>query len=1450
MATAPDQYPDLLGRYRIGAPLGQGGFAVVLRAHDEGLDAPVAIKVLDRERAFDPDLRERFVREARLLRRVQNPNVVSVFDIGELDDGRPYFVMEFAGGGSIGERFADIRATNTDIQAVVLALRSGLGALHRAGIVHRDVKPDNLLIGGEAAAGATRIGPDHLDDDERVLIGDLGLAKDQLTTGAAATIVGGTPRFRAPEQLDETAAVTPATDTFAATGVVWQLVTGTLPPDDLEPELGLVDEGWAAFFRQGLAARPGDRFESIDQWAEAALAVVDHQVGSLTHSSAPIVAAGVCPYKGLAAYQPEDAALYFGREALIDELVSRLQLLPTLVVAGPSGSGKSSLVRAGLIPAVERGALSGSHQWPVALMTPGVDPLGNLHRHLVRIGPELVPPLDALVADPRAIRSALPPGGALLVIDQFEEVFTAPARDEHAMVALLAELTRPEHQVRLVLALRADFYDRCAAHPWLARVINDNQVLVGPMQRSELRRAIEAPARRAGLRFEDGLVEQILDDAGTDSGALPLVAHALMETWLRRRGNELTRAGYDAAGGVTGAIAQSAETAFARLDPAQAASSRQLFLRLVNPTDDNVITRRHLPISDVDAGDRAIVDDWAGARLLTVDDNGVEITHEAMLTTWPRLRQWIDESRDDLRTRQRITRATEGWRANERDPDLLYRGTPLDAALGWANDHRADLGADELEFLDASRDQRDAEQAAADAAAARQQTRRRRAVTALAVLATVAVLASVAAVIALAQSRRDEQRAVEAEEEANLRLAESVARQGNDDDPLLAVMLAAEATARAPSAPVGALGALVSARVRAAEPGPLPISDVPVTEALRVDISDDGSAFAVGTRSGDIELGSTTQPGDRQVLSGHSAGIEAVAFSPLGTQLASTGIDGTVRVWDITASPPAARTITDMGAFAWDLAYDPSGELIAVVSEAGEVRVLDAQSGDTVQSFEAGMGVDLLSVTFSPDGDTLVAGSGSGAVYGWSVSDGSVRFAGRQAHTSDVWELVFDATGERLATVSSDGRLRVWSVAALVGDDAMPDPMTEPLTIGDQRLVQQAIGAVWFAADTIVVGTDDGSLWQIDTSGTNEPRPVLTALHDDRVIDLAASADGTALVSVADDQVVWLLDNDVRPSSQIVADLRAPGFSLAASPDGTRLAAGTGDGTVVVFAPDGTELARLDGPQELVAALSFVDDQTLVAGDQEGSIHLLDVDRGLMASVSGHDGPINGLAVDPSSGRVVTVGGDAMVRAWTADDLDEVGAVTAPAEPTAVAIVADGEAVIGFAQGDLARWSVGDADVAAPTSVDRSRIWHITVDRERGLLALSTDSERVVVTPIDSPDQPVAELSDLVGGSTASAFLADGEVVAALSRAGGVRYLDVASGQPIGSALTVHEDEAWALVVLPDGARTFTTAADGTVRLTDVLDRAAACELAGVALADPARRQRYLSDTELVACEE
>ncbi len=454
----------------------------------------------------------------------------------------------------------------------------------------------------------------------------------------------------------------------------------------------------------------------------------------------PDVSEDGCPYRGLQPFHEEHAEFFFGREALTQWLVEGLrpstgsgQASRFLAVIGPSGSGKSSAVRAGLIPALRKGVLPGSEAWTILVMTPGVHPLEELAAYLAPplsgqgdgMAKKMLQLQDELRADPRTlhaeVRLALaekaPTACILIVVDQFEELFTL-CRDEEERGRFLDNLLYASGIVQgrtaVVIAMRADFYAQAAAYSELADRMADHQVLVTPMEETELRQAIEAPAQRVGLAFAPGLVDIILDYALGEPGALPLLEHALLQLWERRQGRRLTFEAYREVGGVDGAIARRAEEEYAALPPKQQAEARRILLRLVQPGEGTEDTRRPALWSELVPGPEQApaVDDviqrLANARLLTTGRDSptgeelVDVAHEALIRGWPRLRVWLDEDRAGLRTQRRLTERARDWERLSRDPGALYRGVHLAQAIEWAEDHAGEMAPLEREFLAAS----------------------------------------------------------------------------------------------------------------------------------------------------------------------------------------------------------------------------------------------------------------------------------------------------------------------------------------------------------------------------------------------------------------------------------------------------------------------------------------------------------------------------------------------------------------------------------------------------------------------------------------------------------------------------------------------------------------------------------------------------------------------------
>ncbi|NUP20668.1 MAG: helix-turn-helix domain-containing protein, partial [Streptomyces sp.] len=393
------------------------------------------------------------------------------------------------------------------------------------------------------------------------------------------------------------------------------------------------------------------------------------------------------PYRGLARFEPDDHALFFGRDRMVEELKQLVCDHRLAVLFGASGSGKSSLLRAGLIPRLREEIARRERPAVLRVLTPGARP-AEQYGHL------LAPAED----EPES----------WVVVDQFEEVFTlCRDRAERArFIDLLLASRDPSGRVRVLVSVRADFYARCSEHRGLADALRGACLLVGPMTADELREAVTKPAQTAGLLVERELTARLVEEVLDEPGGLPMLSHALLETWRRRQGRMLTLAAYQAAGGVRGAIAASAEEVYGKLDAAQAHTARLLLLRMVEPGQGTPDTRRPLTRTELDEWAdpdvAVVVERLARARLLTADEEGVHLAHEALITCWPRLHGWIEEDRERLRHHRRLTEAARTWLEHDRDPGALYRGTRLTRAEELFADADGILTGPEGDFVTGS----------------------------------------------------------------------------------------------------------------------------------------------------------------------------------------------------------------------------------------------------------------------------------------------------------------------------------------------------------------------------------------------------------------------------------------------------------------------------------------------------------------------------------------------------------------------------------------------------------------------------------------------------------------------------------------------------------------------------------------------------------------------------
>ncbi|MEZ4861240.1 MAG: effector-associated domain EAD1-containing protein [Caldilineaceae bacterium] len=1053
------------------------------------------------------------------------------------------------------------------------------------------------------------------------------------------------------------------------------------------------------------------------------------QLHQLQPSDADAPAPGDSPYQGMEFFDVGDAARFFGREALTAELVAALipppptngsQTSHLLAVVGASGSGKSSLVRAGLVPALQgkKPLAEGialppsSTRWLVRIITPTAHPLkalaGSLTRDSESVRTQAIL-MDDLQHEARSLDlyvHRLVQGGnrLLLVVDQFEELFTlCKDRDERqAFVDNLLTATGNDSVVTLVLTLRADFYHFCADFPALRAVLETQQKYIGAMSQAELRRAIEEPAKLGGWQLQPGLAEQMLQDVGNEPGALPLLSHALLETWKRRSGRTLTLAGYQAAGGVQGAIAKTADDTFNSFTSKQQMIARAIFLRLTELGEDAQDTRRHVRPDELNLNNanpeevNDVLRTLADTRLITTDSDKVQVAHEALIRAWHKLREWLADDREGLLILHRLGEAAAIWEENDKAAGYLYRSLPLQQASAWAAENEERLNPREQNFLMASQQAEDAARAeheemlrreaeqraqlAAEQARTQEQAklndRLRLLRNGLAVLVSIIAIVAWMAMRSSQEANRQAQEADRQTQEANHQkiIAESAKAEADnlnqligadlivansvrlvDIDPQRALLIAAEASQtifeQGSDHPSSLISAETDFRRLLQQVGGIPLRTYAdlffprlFSRNVTMALGAKGHWLAVVSDE-KVWLWSLTDPNTPHILPLQPKPSRALAFSPDEAWLATAGLDKKIYLWRMDHLNAKPQVLEGHTALAKSLTFSPDGQWLASAGADATVKLWSMTQVVSDTLTLGGQENNVSALVFSPDGRQLAGSDTQGQIRLWSMSTPTANPQLLAGHRDQIVAFSFSHYGHWLASASADTTIRLWN---------LDEPNVESLVL-DQH--PAPVWAVAFSPDDrwLASGSRDRTvrLW-VMSDPTAIPR-ILAPSHTDNVSAIAFSPDGHWLASGSWDQTVHLWDmNNPAAEGRVLRGHEFQIVALSFTAD-SRWLVSAGKDQIVRLWDMANPLIEphilTDHAAEITSVAFSPDQQWLASAGTDGAIHLrktAHLEESLV--LTGHQGAVNAITFSSIGNWLASAGTDQTVRLWDLTD--------------------------------------------------------------------------------------------------------------------------------------------------------------------------------------------------------
>ncbi len=1420
--------------YEILEVIGSGGFGVVYKAHQPVIDRDVAIKIIHAKYANQLEFTRRFELEARLIARLENQYIVPVYDFWR-DPSGAYLVMRWLRGGNLRKLLhSHNRLPINFVLKVLFQLVTALDVAHQNGVVHRDIKPENIMFDEQQNMYLTDFGiaVDIIHMPEEVTLKALSL---------------GSPIYMAPEQLarQETS---PQADVYSVGILLYEMLTGETPfsgsttevirrkhtaepipslqttRKDLPPMLDAVL--WKATAHAPLA-RYATVTELFTDFSRALKAQVDFSVFQssplpqqrpqtppssdnktlslgqgtriLDHKpvedwrpddggfeTRPFETVIRNPFKGLRPFDELDAQDFFGRAEAINRLCNFFVEKDNrfLAVVGPSGSGKSSLVRAGFLSIVRQQSLPNSDHWLIGSMTPGSDPFQSLVEALMQVSfqtdkPQKIDLRQSPQELHRQLTTILPDDIDLfMLIDQFEEVFTigGPEEDAQLFLSMLHHsLTHPQSRLRLILTLRADYYDRPLQNQQFGELIREHTEVVLPLSDLAFEEIIVEPGLLVGLTVEPELKAAILHDLSGQQGALPLLQHTLSELYENRKGSKtLLLEVYNALGGISGALSRRAEDIYAGLTPDEQNTAKQLFLRCVTIESDGEPTRKRVLMTelllDLPSEQRQtlaeVLERFARHRLLTLDRDPVtrsptiDIAHEALISAWSRLHGWINDNRDNLRRYYQLQMLTLSWLEADKDDSFLAAGARLAEFEQLLETPLIALNEAERTFITSG------------LALKRRGERRLR--LAVVMLAVFSVFAVSLAAFALNQ----QQRALTAQTEA--------------------------VTERDRANEVAQV-----ARSRELAANTLSVLNRPDVALLL--------AYYASTTSDTFEARNSlltalqTLPNLQAYAHGHQGGVRSVAYSQDGTWAASAGEDLTIHVWDTANWRP--RTIINTQHSATINALAINGNTIFSASADGTIAQWDAENGQAVRAVFAEHDDIVWAIVLHPDGLTAVSGSVDGTLIFWDTATGEVIHNIPDAHSDAIYALAFSPNGALIASAGGDNAVRLWDAesGALLAENA--DVHTNWVSALDFSPSGRQLASS--GADSQLV------LWEV--AGFNPQRVV--ALDDGiwiRGLAYGTSGEVLALAGLDGSLRLWDVINNQLVGQSFLAHQNSV-WNVAASPRTDNFITAGADGVMIAwnFTPPyrPTNRAFITGNEAFAMALHPTQNRLAVALSS-GQIQLWDLDAGTIATrLTNQQSALVAMAFSPSGDYISALDIDNRLMLWEVAS-GEIALQTTLQEPLIAPHLAfgrDDSTLFLAGDGVLLRIDITDEALSItrlPLAVESLSTFQLNADRT--LLAVGGNTGEIILLRLEDLTLPPLRLTGHEGAVMALAFMEQSGLLVSASRDNTLIIWDYVQERPLFEPLRAHTDWVMDVAIAPDEHLMASAGRDQTIILWDL----------------------------------